>query len=382
MTRSSKKIARTVKLAKSIKRSAFAAGGSPPMFNLDFGQYAAPMMNLPKGAAFSPVHILSKPSSDIKFTNTIGSELAKINQPTALPKVSTGLADDPKNPFGGFNPPAPKPPVAQANDPKNPFSGYNLPISNPVDDTGYLGKTTPEVTPPTTVSPGPMPEQKPSQTGVGFDPSVAPTTTPVVDTAPQTGVTFDPPKPLDPIKVTPFVTPETATTLTQPTTTPDPIGHLPVVNPTSTVPLANPDLYKGAPLNPTPVTPVTPEKKEDAAPKAPEQYSPEGGGGGGAESESESGDNQGSQSGEAGSDSGGDSGDGGDGGGDGGDGGGDGGGGGDWRGGAITTRRYRASGGPINLTRKYAKPAKHFVKKPAPSNALINKALGVVSKKT
>ena len=132
----------------------------------------------------------------------------------------------------------------------------------------------------------------------------------------------------------------------------------------SDVPLANMDLYKGAALNTVPK--VLPKKEEDAAPEAPEQYSPEGGGGGDGGGGNDSG-----ADGEAGSDS--DS----DGGGSGSDGSG-----GDWRGGAITARRYCASGGPINLTRKNAKPAKHPAKKSMPPNALINKALGVVSKKT
>lgn len=53
------------------------------------------------------------------------------------------------------------------------------------------------------------------------------------------------------------------------------------------------------------------------------------------------------------------------------------------RGGAITLRRHRESGGPIDLTGRIVRSTKPVaLKKSMPSNALINKALGVVSKKT
>lgn len=53
------------------------------------------------------------------------------------------------------------------------------------------------------------------------------------------------------------------------------------------------------------------------------------------------------------------------------------------RGGAITLRRHKESGGPIDLTGRIVKSTKSVApKKSMPSNALINKALGVISRKT
>jgi hypothetical protein len=418
MTRSSKKINRTVKLAKSIKRSAFAAGGNMPN-NDFFSQYAMDTMkNFPKGGAFSPVHILSKPSSDIKFTGTFGDDLQKINQQNAKPLVTSGLVDDQKNPYlGPHTQPAPVTPTSQTGvtfEPPSPPDPITFtPFVTPETATTLTQPTTtPVVNPTSTVplaepdlykgaplnpTPEPEPEPEPEPVATTEDAPVEQTSGSFEGGGP---CCFDPDAPIlmadgawkriadvvEGDKVTGLKGKVNTVVGVKSTT----VGsrkmmqfeghnfystddHLFLTNngwktwvpsrlidndrdnakflegENRVVPLNNYDkmsmVVDGVPVEKDydqnsvkshdfPADHVVYDLHLDGD----QTYIVEGFVVHNCSNFAD--------------------------------------------GGAITMRRYRASGGPVNLAKKNAKSAKHSVKKPASSNALINKALGVVSKKT